>query len=219
MGTPVEQELQYHETRFAFDDRRETLWKTLCDCYFNGLIDSDFHVLELGAGYGHFINNIRCRRKTAVDRWPLMAKYLNSSVEGHVSSAAELPFVPDRSVDFVFASNLFEHLTQPEFASCLAEIRRTLNTGGTLNILQPNYRRAYKEYFDDYTHVAIYSDVSLCDFLVANGFKIVECHPGFLPFSIKSDMPVIPALIRLYMALPWRPMAKQMFIRASVSTG
>jgi len=120
-------------------------------------------------------------------------------------------------VDFVFASNLFEHLTQSEFASCLSEVRRTLKSGGTLNILQPNYRRAYREYFDDYTHVAVYSDISLCDFLVAHGFDILVSYPGFLPFSIKSDMPVIPWLIRLYMALPWRPMAKQMFVRARPS--
>jgi SAM-dependent methyltransferase len=214
MGTSLNEELKYHETRFTFDDRREVLWKTLCDCYFNRLIDPAFHVLELGAGYGHFINNVRCRRKTAVDRWPLMNQYLNASVEGHISSATELGFLADRSVDFVFASNLFEHLTQSEFASCLSEIRRTLKHSGSLNILQPNYRRAYREYFDDYTHVAVYSDIALCDFLVAHGFEIIVSYPGFLPFSIKSDMPVIPWLIRLYMKLPWRPMAKQMFVRA-----
>jgi SAM-dependent methyltransferase len=214
MEPQVSDELKYHETRFAFDSRREVLWKTLCDCYFNQLIQPSFHVLELGAGYGHFINNVKCRQKTAVDRWPLMGKYLNSSVEGHISSAAELDFVETESVDFVFASNLFEHLTQTDFALCLAEVRRTLKPGGTLNILQPNYRRAYKEYFDDYTHVAVYSDISLCDFLEANGFEIIESHAGFLPFSIKNDMPVIPWLIRLYMALPWKPNAKQMFVRA-----
>jgi SAM-dependent methyltransferase len=214
METPMNDDLKYHETRFAFDDRREVLWRTLCDCYFNRLIAPAFHVLELGAGYGHFINNVKCASKTAVDRWPLMGKYLNSSVNGHVSSATDLGFIADHSVDFVFASNLFEHLTQAELAICLAEVRRTLKQDGTLNILQPNYRRAYKEYFDDYTHVSVYSDISLCDFLTAHNFEIIDCHPGFLPFSIKSDMPVIPALIRLYMASPWKPKAKQMFVRA-----
>jgi SAM-dependent methyltransferase len=208
----------YHVTRFAFDSRREILWKTLCDCYFNRLVEPDFHVLELGAGYGHFINNIRCARKSAMDQWPDMVRYLSPSVQGHVSSAEDLSFAADRSVDFVFASNLFEHLTQPAFATALAEVRRVLKPGGTLNILQPNYRYAYKEYFDDFTHVSVYSDKSLCDFLVVNGFEIVRSYPAFLPFSIKSRLPVMPWLIRLYLASPWRPSGKQMFVRARLAS-
>ena len=51
--------------------------------------------------------------------------------------------------------------------------RRKLSPNGSLTILQPNYRYAYREYFDDFTHVSIYSHVSLCDFLMANGFEIV----------------------------------------------
>ena len=88
-----------------------------------------------------------------------------------------------------------------------------------MNILQPNYRRAYKEYFDDYTHVTVYSDVSLCDFLEAHGWRVIECVPGFLPFSLKSGLPVQPWLIRLYLRLPWKPLAKQMFVRAEFQPG
>lgn len=205
---------QYHETRFEYDTRRETLWKTLCDAYFNQLIRPDFHVLELGAGYAHFINNIRCARRSALDQWDGLPEFTAPGVETHIGSAVDLEFLPDASVDFVFASNLFEHLTQPEFAAVLAALRRKLKAGGTLNILQPNYRRAYREYFDDYTHVAVYSDISLCDFLRANGYRILVSYPGFLPFSLKSRFPVAPWLIRLYLRLPWKPMAKQMFIRA-----
>jgi len=41
----------YHETRFHFDPRREVLWATLCDSYFQELISPDDCVLDLGAGY------------------------------------------------------------------------------------------------------------------------------------------------------------------------
>lgn len=205
---------QYHETRFEYDARREILWKTLCDAYFGKLIGPDFHVLELGAGYAHFINNVRCARRSAIDQWDRLPELTAPGVEAHVGSVVNLDAFPDSSVDFVFASNLFEHLTQPEFAAVLAALRKKLKPHGTLNILQPNYRRAYREYFDDYTHVAVYSDISLCDFLRANGYRILVSYPGFLPFSLKSRFPVAPWLIRLYLRLPWKPMAKQMFIRA-----
>ena len=205
----------YHETRFEFDARRELLWATLCQSYFQKLISPDACVLEIGAGYGHFINNIHCKRRIALDSWPGMLEYLKPGIEGIVSSATDLTRVESGSVDFAFASNLFEHLTQAELAVTLQQLREKLKPGGTLNILQPNFRFAYKEYFDDYTHVAIYSDRSLADFLAANGFRVLECHPRFLPLTIKSRFPVFPFLIRIYLRLPLKPLGKQMLIRAA----
>jgi SAM-dependent methyltransferase len=210
-------ENSYHATRFVFDERREVLWKALCDYYFNNLVRPEFHVLELGAGYGHFINNVRCSRKSAIDQWPGLLHYVKPPVNVTVGSVTDLSFVADGTVDFAFASNLFEHLTQTDFSATLAQMRKKFKPGGTLNILQPNYRLAYREYFDDYTHVSVYSDVSLCDFLQVNGFSVIESIPGFLPFSIKpSAAPVWPWLIRLYLSLPWKFLAKQMFIRAKL---
>ena len=204
----------YHQTRFRPDANRETLWATLCAIFFQRLIEPEFHVLELGAGYANFINNIRCRSRTAVDIWPGLPDHVRNGVTAHVGPVTDLEFLADASVDFVFASNLFEHLTQAQFSEVLAQLEKKARNGATLNILQPNYRRAYKEYFDDYTHRTVYSDVSLCDFLEAHGWRVIECVPGFLPFSLKSGLPVRPWLIRLYLRLPWKPLAKQMFVRA-----
>ncbi len=143
-----------------------------------------------------------------------MKKYLAPDVVPKIGSVTDLSSVEDGSVDFVFASNLFEHLRQDEFAVVLQQFRTKLKPGGTLNILQPNYRFAYREYFDDYTHVSVYSDCSLSDFLAAQGFHVIDCQPRFLPLTVKSALPVWPILIRLYLALPFKPLGKQMLIRA-----
>lgn len=206
----------YHDTRFDHDPKRDILWRTLCEAWLQRYVAPDACVLELGSGYGHFINHIRSARKIAVDSWEGARDYLVPGVEGVCANATDLSAIADGSVDFVFASNLFEHLTQEELRSVLEQLRRKLRKGGTLNIIQPNYRFAYREYFDDYTHVAIYSDRSLSDFLEANGFRVLECHPRFLPLSIVSRLPVSPFLIRLYLKLPLRPMGKQMWLRAVV---
>ena len=206
----------YHETRFAYDPRREVLWKTLCEVYFQRLIQLDGCVLELGTGYGHFINNIRCSRRIAIDSWEGAARFLASGVEAHIGNITDLGFVADHSVDFVFASNLFEHLTQNDFTTVLDQLREKLKPDGTLNILQPNYRFAYREYFDDYSHISVYSDRSLSNLLESRGFHAFECIPRFLPLTLKSKFPVLPFLIRLYLFLPFKPMGKQMFIRAAV---
>src|SRR5262249_38103797 len=96
----------------------------------------------------------------------------------------------------------------------LQRLRLKLKRSGTLNILQPNFRFCYDEYFDDYTHVTVFSDRSICDFLNANGFIVDVCHPRFLPLTVKSRLPVYPWLIRLYLASPIKLWGKQMFIRA-----
>ena len=204
----------YFETRVVEDPRREALWKTLCDTWFSPRLKEGATVVELGCGYGHFINNIKAARRIAVDIWPGSLRYLAPGVEGHTGSIEDLSFLEDSSVDMAFASNLFEHVTQHVFASVLAQMRRKLRAGGSVVVLQPNYRYAYKEYFDDYTHITVYSDISLTDFLAANGFTVRESHPRFLPLTVKSRLPVSPLLIRAYLASPLKPMGKQMLICA-----
>jgi SAM-dependent methyltransferase len=204
----------YFQTRFAHDPRREVLWATLYRHYFSRLIASTDSVLELGAGYGHFINQVEATKRIALDAWDGFAKFLKPGIETHVGQVADLSFLDPGSVDFAFASNLFEHVTQEDFAAVLRQLKRALTDKGTLNILQPNYYYAFREYIDDYTHRTVYTPTSICDFLDAQGFEIIECHPRFLPLTVKSRMPVSPLLIRLYLASPWRPLGKQMLIRA-----
>ena len=202
----------YHNTRFTADPRRRVLWRTLVDCVFQKQIPPDGTVLELGAGYGDFINCVKARRRIAVDRWAGMTAHLDPGVEGLVTSVSQLDGVADNSVDYVFSSNCFEHLTREELLACLAQLQRKMKPGAMLTIVQPNYKYCYREYFDDYTHVSIYSDRSLCDLLEANGFRISRCEPRFLPLTIKSGAPVHPWLIRLYLASPFKPLGKQMLI-------
>jgi ubiquinone/menaquinone biosynthesis C-methylase UbiE len=204
----------YHNTRFTPDPRRRVLWQTLMACVFQKQIPPDGVVLELGAGYGDFINSVKAKRRLAVDVWPGMLPHLDPGVEGLVTSITQLDAVLDNSVDYVFSSNCFEHVSQSDLVNCLSQLRRKMKPGAMLTIVQPNFKYCAREYFDDYTHVSIYTDKGLCDLLAANGFKIVRCVPRFMPFSIKGSLPVHPLLIRLYLMSPFKPLAKQMLVSA-----
>jgi len=206
----------YHQTRFAADPRRDVLWQTLWRAFFRHRVPKNACVLDLGSGYGQFINNVVARRRIAIDSWPGFADYLVPGVEAIIGDVTDLSMIEDGAVDFAFASNLFEHLTQSQLGLALRELSRKLAPLGTLTILQPNYRYAFREYFDDYTHVTVWSHISLADFLMANGFDIVELLPRFLPLTIKSRLPVWPFLIRTYLALPIKPLGKQMLVVARV---
>jgi SAM-dependent methyltransferase len=204
----------YHDTRLAFDPRRETVWKALWRYHFRHIVPADGCVLDLGCGYGDFINQVEAKRRIALDSWEGFPAHLRPGVEPIVSSVTELGGIAEGTVDFAFASNLFEHLTQADFAAALAALRPKLSERGSLAILQPNWRYAFREYFDDYTHISVWSHVSLADFLAANGWEVIEVRPRFLPLTVKSRLPVWPPLIGAYLKSPVKPLGKQMLVRA-----
>ena len=205
----------YFESRLPPDVRRTVLWRTLWDAHFRFLIGSTDTVLDLGAGYCAFINAVRAGRRLAVDQWPGFTAHAALGVETHVADLADLDWLSNGSVDFAFASNVFEHIPLAGLITILARLRPKLSARGRLCLLQPNYRFCPREYFDDYTHVTVFSHVSLQEFLVANGFRILDCRPRFLPLTLKSALPVHPVLIRAYLASPFKPLAKQMLVLAA----
>ncbi|HUA64732.1 MAG TPA: methyltransferase domain-containing protein [Alphaproteobacteria bacterium] len=204
----------YHSTRFTEDPRRSVLWQTLVAHIFQKDIPPDGVVLELGAGYGDFINAVKARRRLAVDTWTGMLTHLQPGVEGLVTSVTQLDSVEDNSVDYVFSSNCFEHISQQDLICCLAQLQRKMKPGARLTIVQPNFKYSFRNYFDDYTHVSIYTAQGLSDLLEANGFRVIHCLPRFLPLTIKSRLPVHPLFIRLYLMSPFKPLAGQMLISA-----
>ena len=204
----------YHGSRLAEDARRGQVWRALWRYFFRHRIRPDDCVLDLGAGYGDFVNAVTARRRIAVDLWPGLADHVAPGVEALVGPLATLDRIETGAVDYAFASNLFEHLHQPDFVAVLGSLARILSPRGTLTIVQPNYRYAYREYFDDYTHVAVYSHVSLADLLSAHGWDVVEVRPRFLPLTVKSRLPVWAPLIGAYLASPIKPMGKQMLVVA-----
>lgn len=204
----------YHGSRLTKDSRREIVWQCLWHYRFSAMVRPDDCVLDLGAGYGEFINSVVARRRIAVDSWDGFAAHLATGIEHRVGSVTSFDFLEDGSVDFAFASNLFEHLTRPELQQTLDALRPKLSGRGTLTIVQPNYRYAYREYFDDFDHKSVFTHVSLPDYLAANGYETFLVEPRFMPLSIKSRLPVSPLLIRAWLASPIKPGGKQMLVRA-----
>lgn len=168
-------------------------------------------VLELGAGYCDFINNVDAKVRIAFDMNPEMSRHAASGVELHVGDCRGLPGIADATVDLVFASNFLEHFTLDEVGSLIRDSRRVLRPRGRLILLQPNFLRNPTHYWDDPTHKTALHHENLPALLAQNGFRVVRLVPGLLPFSMRSRLPKIPFLVRCYLHSPIRPFAAQMY--------
>ena len=204
----------YFASRLPHDPRRERTWSYLTR-YLSRFVPPDAAVLELGAGYCYFINNLSAARRVAVDVGADLPRFAGQGVEARQQDAlAFLDSAEPGSFDFVFASNFLEHFEWPALDRLAAGIHKVLRPGGFLGLVQPNFRLAPGRYFDDYTHRTIFTDVSLSDWLCSRGFELVTVVPRFLPLTVKSRLGGLSFLLPLYLRLPWRPLAGQMFVLA-----
>jgi ubiquinone/menaquinone biosynthesis C-methylase UbiE len=190
------------------------VWKHLC-AYLGRWINPDAAVLELGAGWCDFSNNVRAGRVVAMDLDATVERAAASHVTPVVGDSTDLNKFEDASFDVVFASNLLEHLERPDSSRLLSEARRVLRPGGRLILMQPNFRLNPGRYFDDFTHVAIFTDQSLADYLMAEGFSIDSVFPRFLPLTLKSRGSKLTFLVPWYLRSPVKPLAGQMLVVAS----
>jgi SAM-dependent methyltransferase len=135
-------------------------------------------------------------------------------VEAIVGDATDLSRFDDASFDVVFASNFLEHLAWPDIDRLVVGIRRVLRPGGRFIVVQPNFRLQPGAYFDDYTHRTIFTDRSIHDYLVVQGFEIERLEPRFLPLTLRSRLSWGHRLVPVYLKLPYRPLAGQMLVVA-----
>jgi SAM-dependent methyltransferase len=194
-------------------ENRDRVWKAVVSYLQNRYIPPEAAVLELGAGYCVFINQVRAKEKFALDQCDIIKTHAASDVRTFVQSCTDLSNLPTAKFDVVFASNLLEHLTLPEAGATLDQARNALKPGGRLILLQPNFAYAYRQYFDDVSHLQIFTHVSLVDFLKLHDFSVQDVKAKFLPFSMRGNrIPTLPWLVTLYLHSPIKPFAGQMLV-------
>ena len=206
----------YHDSHLTYDPARQVVWAAVAR-HLASYVPPDAAVLELGAGYCDWINNVRAARRVAVDIWPEMPSFAAAGVEPVVLDvSAGLASLGASTFDVVLASNFLEHFSPDEVTSLAHGIATLLRPAGRFVVVQPNFRYAWRRYFDDYTHRSIFTDVSLPAMLRSQGFRILEVRPKFLPYSMQgARVPITGALVSAYLRSPFKPMAGQMLVVAA----
>ena len=175
-------------------------------------------MLDLGCGYGKFINNIQCRRKLAMDLNPDALRSLAEDVRFLQQGCSTRWPCDDQSLDIVFTSNFFEHLPSKDALKlALEKAFRCLKPGGKLLALGPNIRFLASEYWDSWDHLLALSDRSLAEGLENCGFTILESHDRFLPYTMVNHREQPLFLLSLYLKLrpAWKLFRQQFLIVAA----
>src|SRR3989344_1474460 len=191
---------------------RHKVWKVLIRDYFQRHVRSTDTILDLGAGYGEFINNIQCKKKYAMDLNPDTAEKIDADVELFARDSSMRWPLPDESLDVVFTSNFFEHLVNKEALDfTLREARRCLVPGGSLIALGPNITYCGDAYWQVVDHHVALSDQSLSEAMRHAGFTIHTCIGTFLPFTMSEGLQYPTFVVAAYLRFPlaWRIFGKQ----------
>jgi SAM-dependent methyltransferase len=194
----------YHR-RFARSAAyRNRVWQVLTSEFFRRWVRPTDAVLDLGCGYGEFINNIPAGRKLAMDLNPDASRHLAPGVE-FLQQDCSAPWpLPDSTLDIVFTSNFFEHLPDKESLNqTLRHIFRCLKPGGALIAVGPNIKYLHGQYWDFFDHHVYLTEASLGEALEIEGYQIERILPRFLPFTMVKAPEYPMFFVRLYIELPW----------------
>ena len=122
-------------------DYRQRIWSVLVRDFFQTHVSSSATVLDLGCGYGEFINCIQCGQKLALDLNPEAAQFLAPEVRFLQQDCSTHWQCGNESLDVVFTCNFSEYLPSKEaLRRMLSESFRCLKPGGTLLAMGPNIR-------------------------------------------------------------------------------
>lgn len=219
MSTHSPEDLQrIYETRFrASADYRRAVWRVLIADFFGKYIKAQDTVLDLGCGYGEFINQVTCKTKLAMDLNPEAPKRVNGDVRCLLQDCSTRWDLKDETLDVIFTSNFFEHLPDKDaLGRTLDEAYRCLKPGGRLIAMGPNIKYLNGAYWDFWDHHLALTEDSLREGLVNRKFAVEECIARFMPFRMDNQRPSPLILVRLYLRMPlaWKFLGKQFLLIA-----
>jgi len=219
MNAAVQPELKAtYERRFAgVSDYRTQVWAVLTRDFFQRFVPEQGVVLDLGCGWGEFVNQIRAWRKFGMDLNPSSRDHLDGSVLFLHQDCSTRWALADNSLDTIFTSNFFEHLPDKEsLRATFVEAFRCLKPGGRIICLGPNIKFLSGSYWDFWDHYLPLTELSLKERIELTGFRVERCVGRFLPYTMTTGRhwPAWVVLVYLRFPILWRWFGKQFLVIA-----
>jgi len=194
---------------------RDQVWKVLLKDFFSRYTSSARSVLDLGCGYGEFINNVQVDQRYAMDMNPRTRNLLHPAVQFLEQDCCRTWPLPSESLDLIFTSNFLEHLPDKQaLASTLSEAYRCLRPNGRIMALGPNCKFTGGAYWDFFDHHIALTELSLKEILEITGFRMEVVIARFLPYTMVNTRQYPMWAVSLYLKLPlaWRFAGRQFLL-------
>jgi hypothetical protein len=203
-----------YEYRFRNVDQtsRQAVWDEIAGHLYRRM-GAPAKVLDPAAGRCEFLNAIPAAERWAVDAVD-HGEFRDSGVKAIIGDILDTE-LPPAYFDGIFVSNFLEHLpTQDTIGTLLATLRASMEPGGRIAVLGPNFRYCAGKYFDCADHTLALTHVAVAEHLYAAGFEVTQVIPRFLPFSFNGLLPPSPLLTRTYLRVPalWRVLGEQFLV-------
>ena len=194
-----------YQLRFAGADAyRRAVWGVLTAEFFQPMIAPNQTVLDLGCGWGEFINQIQSARKFGMDLNPESGRRLADGITFLEQDCSKPWALPESELDVVFTSNFLEHLrTKDAMRATLAQAHRCLKPGGRIICVGPNIKYLPGRYWDFWDHYLPLTERSVREALELQGFTVDRCVGRFLPYTMSGQRPRPIWMVRAFLRLPW----------------
>jgi len=208
-----------YEYRFkgVTHSKKQLVWKIISDMLYHKVLNKPYRILDPAGGMCEFINHVPAKEKYTIDiEKEFVTKHANPDVKIIVGNNLEVD-LPHGYFDAVFISNFLEHMDKPEEIALLLErMFLTMKANGRIAIMGPNFKYAFKNYFNFADHQLILTELSIAEQLYGAGFNIIKIIPRFLPLSFRSRgmLPINNFTVKTYLDFPllWRFFGKQFLV-------
>jgi hypothetical protein len=212
-------DLSYFEYAHSESVLKKILWSEVIRHLRPFLGIKSDRILEIGSGHGEFINQIKAREKYAVDLIRPTKNTLSKDVIFHEIDLTKNRLDFNVKFDLIFSSNMLEHIDLESVHSVIEQMEMILEDHGSLVLIGPNFKTAYRHYYDDPTHITALSDITLILICKKYGLIPRKVIPKFLPYTMQSSLggpqflekypTMARILLRLYLTSPVKPLSGQ----------
>ncbi len=165
------------------------------DAWYKKILPNDKNIciLDYACGCGDFIAYLKLRGYNNVQGCDINTDLLdyasqNYQVETHlISTLNEFYKQFENNFDIINMKDIVEHIEKNNLINDLVLIRKMLKTGGKLIVSCPQMSGFTSLFtlYNDFTHVALFTESSLKYVLNSAGFKNVDIVYPDIPFTLK----------------------------------